>query len=226
MRNLRIDNVGNSVDLVLLGPKAQGRSNLWLIAHEVEFYTNSVSKLKVIWAWLKCDSISQSTSKWAKIIMDSPLQWEHRRQVQAQCHQGHDRASPDNCNISTPVLEMRIRCDKKFKRTVPNALEVKELFLRPGRKDLLEQKRKEKAAQEGGLTRLSEKVQRTSFFSCLQVKVIKYWIGGQAASVPMNTGILGFGPVFISRSTITRPLMTLSMSGDLPLACHWLAAQN
>ena len=115
---------------------------------------------------------------------------------------------------------MRIRRDKKSKRAVHNAVEVKELSLRPGRKDLLEQKRKEKAAQGVGLTQLSGKVQRTSFFSCLQVKVMKYLIGGQAASVPMNTGILGFGPVFISRSTITRPLMTLSMSVDLPLACH------
>ena len=109
------------------------------------------------------------------------------------------------------------RLSKKSKRVVHNALEVKELSSRPGRKDLLEQKGKERAAQEGGLTQLSEKVQRTSFFSCLQAKVIEYLIGGQAASVPMNTGILGFGPVFISRSTITRPLTPLSLRGNLPL---------
>ena len=53
-------------------------------------------------------------------------------------------------------------------------------------------------------------------FFGLKLKVIKYWIGGQAASVPMNTGILGFGPVFISRSTITRPLMPLSLVAPYP----------
>ena len=173
MRNLRIDNIGNSVDLVLLSPKAQGRSNLWLISHEV---TNSREQCQN-WKWNRLDwnmiwHHKITSSKWVKLVMDSPLQWEHRRQVQAQCHQGHDRASPDNWNISTPALEMKIRCDNKSKRAVHNALEIKELSLRPGRKDLLEQKGKEKAAQGVGLTQLSEKVQRTSFFSCLQVKVI------------------------------------------------------
>ena len=72
-----------------------------------------------------------------------------------------------------------------------NALEIKELSLRPGRKDLLEQKRKEKAAQGVGLTQLSGKVQRTSFLrlEAKSDKVLDWWSSCKCAHEHWHLGL-------------------------------------